>query len=217
MDIIAQRHRRLGPIDNLSYNDLQHLSEGDLFERLYPVHHASQENLPELAALARVNHEDALPTDPDNAAAWLAFCRSIRHLNYDIDVCTRLRDDTGDTRAQQNHSTHHPNHFPDDNRGVNEPRHTTTHEDIAGGARMGQTTGNGSHTNQAEGDTSPSTVTKDKLRREIPAVKREIPTTAETNTGAVGEITSHTVNRNEDDLSDGTTHHIRRAKAGQNT
>ncbi|KDQ05505.1 hypothetical protein BOTBODRAFT_182514, partial [Botryobasidium botryosum FD-172 SS1] len=68
-DIIAQRRRRLGPIDNLSYNDLQHLSEGDLFERLYPVHHASQENLPELAALARVNYEDALPTDPDNAAS----------------------------------------------------------------------------------------------------------------------------------------------------
>ncbi|KDQ07730.1 hypothetical protein BOTBODRAFT_180408 [Botryobasidium botryosum FD-172 SS1] len=72
-DIIAQRCRRLGPIDNLSYNDLQHLSEGDLFERLYPTHHASQENLPELATLARINYEDALPTDPDNAASWLAF------------------------------------------------------------------------------------------------------------------------------------------------
>ncbi|KDQ11001.1 hypothetical protein BOTBODRAFT_177698 [Botryobasidium botryosum FD-172 SS1] len=70
-DIIAQRRRRLGPTDNLSYNDLQHLSEGDLFERLYPIHHASQENLPELAALARVNYEDALPTDPNNAASWL--------------------------------------------------------------------------------------------------------------------------------------------------
>ncbi|KDQ10565.1 hypothetical protein BOTBODRAFT_178050, partial [Botryobasidium botryosum FD-172 SS1] len=89
-DIIAQRRRRLGPIDNLSYNDLQHLSEGDLFERLYPIHHASQENLPELAALARVNYEDALPMDPDNAASWLAFRRSIRRLNYDIDVQHQL-------------------------------------------------------------------------------------------------------------------------------
>ncbi|KDQ06127.1 hypothetical protein BOTBODRAFT_181873 [Botryobasidium botryosum FD-172 SS1] len=74
-------------LDNLSYNDIQHLSEGDLFERLYPSHHASQENLPELAALARVNHEDAAAAnDPENATAWLSFRRSIRRLNYDIDV-----------------------------------------------------------------------------------------------------------------------------------
>ncbi|KDQ12162.1 hypothetical protein BOTBODRAFT_176690 [Botryobasidium botryosum FD-172 SS1] len=85
-DIIAQCHCRLSNIDNISLTDLQHLSEGDLFERLYPIHHTSQENLPELAALAHINHEDALPTDPDNVASWLAFHHSIRRLNYDIDV-----------------------------------------------------------------------------------------------------------------------------------
>ncbi|KDQ14387.1 hypothetical protein BOTBODRAFT_174865 [Botryobasidium botryosum FD-172 SS1] len=103
-DIIAQRCCRLGPIDNLSYNNLQHLSEGDLFERLYPIHHASQENLPELAALARVNHEDALPTDPDNAAAWLAFRRSIRRLNYDIDVQHQQRPTPGGGYGHFDHS-----------------------------------------------------------------------------------------------------------------
>ncbi|KDQ19702.1 hypothetical protein BOTBODRAFT_170757 [Botryobasidium botryosum FD-172 SS1] len=85
-DIIAQRRCQLDSVANISFNNVQHLSESDLFKRLYPVHHASQEILPELAALARVNHKDALPMDPDNAAAWLAFQRSIRRLNYDINI-----------------------------------------------------------------------------------------------------------------------------------
>ncbi|KDQ16251.1 hypothetical protein BOTBODRAFT_173159 [Botryobasidium botryosum FD-172 SS1] len=102
-DIIAQRRRRLGNVNNIHLNDLQHLSEGDLFERLYPIHHTSQENPPELTALARVNQEDALPTDPNNATSWLAFRHSIRRLSYDINVQHQQRPAPGGGYGHFNH------------------------------------------------------------------------------------------------------------------